>query len=67
LSISDKNYELFPSQKDKHEISTARKQKGGASRGIPFAIDFKGGEREVEHNNRESSMMIGEARERKRV
>ena len=38
-----------------------------ASGGIPFAIDVKGGEKEVEHNDRGSSMMIGGARERKRI
>ena len=32
--------------------------------GIPFAIDVKGGEKRVEHNDRGSNMMTRGARER---
>ena len=35
-----------------------------ASRGIPFSIDVKGGERKVEHTDRGSNMMTGGGRER---
>ena len=31
---------------DKHEVSIGRRQKEGASMGIPFSIDVKGGEKE---------------------